>query len=96
MPSAGAWAVSAKADDFFELSGGLPQALPPRIEEKSPPILAGKQRASLGGYPRGRGGHGATEAYSQEGCVGRKDMAIKERLCGSQPPPPWITFASFS
>ena len=49
-----------------------------------------------GGYPRGRGGHGATGAYSQEGCVGRKDFAIKERPCGSQPPPPWITFASFS
>ena len=41
--------VSAEADDFFELSGGLPQASPPRIEEKSLPILVGKQRASLGG-----------------------------------------------
>ena len=31
-----------------------------------------------GGYPRGRGGHGATGAYSQKGCVGRKSLVIKE------------------
>ena len=53
MPAAGAWAVSAKADDFFELSGGLPQVSPPRIEEKSPPILLGKQRAPSGGISKG-------------------------------------------
>ena len=49
----GTWAVSAEADDFFELSGGLPQASPPRIEKKSPPIPFEKQRAPSGGYPRG-------------------------------------------
>ena len=51
--SAGAWAVSAEADDFSEHPGGIQWCWPPGLGEKSPPILAGKQRASSGGYPRG-------------------------------------------
>ena len=51
--SAGAWAVSAEADDFSEHPGGIQWCWPPGLGEKSPPILPGKQRAPSGGYPRG-------------------------------------------
>ena len=51
--SAGAWAVSAEADDFSEHPGGIQWCWPPGLGEKSPPIPQGKQRASSGGYPRG-------------------------------------------
>ena len=87
MPSAGAWAVSAKADDFFELSG---DQLP--LED-----IAFVCQSQLNCVRRS-GVVNKTKGASS--CPGRGRPYCRE---SSEPHqgdiqgvPPWITFASFS